>query len=415
MDVTYLDHVHLAGPFVELEPHWHGVPQDDGPPLGFNQRNHLAAVAASGRSTWIGGTVGIGGPDGAPAWSDTELADAVRSVVAGAPSLRRVASGDAHVPFPPDALTVVVGPVRPAPPVELAARIATACLPGAVPGVYAARAGTTLLFAVDHVHGDMLSIDLVLRRLWDALHGRSVAESDTTSPVPALVPGSDTALDPALDVALDVWRRFFTLTDGHVPAFPVQLSTGMTEPVHDVRPLTRAPAITGDLDRRAFATVLTALAEAVEPVTGSPEFATVIPVHTRGRRDDPRHNVVGWMVSNAPVVARAGDVETTAGWLRDAVTVAGLPLETMIQECRPVLPDGVVPMVSYMDFRHRGDPLPQARYISSTSPTDTAQLWFSRTRDGLAVRAKYPDTPVSRQVMGGVLDRLEAALHQGPK
>lgn len=404
MDVTYLDHVPLAGPFVELELQWAGAPSGPRVPLTFNQRNHLAAVAASGRSTWIGGTVDIGGPDGTPAWPDAELADAVHAVVVGAPSLRRVVSDDAHATFSPDALTVSVGQVRPVPTeVELADRIAGACLPGSVPGVYAARAGTTLLFAVDHVHGDMLSIDLALRRLWGAMHGRPVTEADT-EPAPA----SDSSA--ATEAALDAWKRFFTVTDGHVPAFPVQLSTAMTEPVHDVRPLAPAAALDGDLDHRTFAVILTTLAEAMEPVTGSPEFATVIPVHTRGRRDDPRHDVVGWMVSNAPVVARAGDTASTARWLRDAVTVSTLPLETMIQECRPTLPAGVVPMVSYMDFRHRGDPLPQARYISSTSPTDTAQLWFSRNRDGLAVRAKYPDTPEARQIMGGVLDRLSAAL-----
>ncbi|MGP5929910.1 hypothetical protein [Corynebacterium glyciniphilum] len=404
MDVTYLDYVPLPGPFVELELHWHGVPLEAGRPLSFNQRNHLTAVAASGRSTWIGGTVDIGGADGVPLWSDEDLAAAVRSVVAGAPSLCSVASGSAHVPFPSDAVTVTVGETRPEPPAEraLGERIAAACLPGAAPGIFAARAGTTLLFAVDHVHADMLSIDLVLRRLWDALHGRPVIESGADLLLPAVESDSG--------AALEVWGRFFRLTDGHVPAFPVQLCAGMADPVHDVRRLTRATGITGELDRRTFAVLLTSLAEALEPLTGSPEFATIVPVHTRGRQDDPRHHVVGWMVSNAPVVARAGDVASAAGWLRDAVTVAGLPLETMIQECRPVLPDGVVPMVSYMDFRHRGDPLPQARYISSTSPTDTAQLWFSRTRDGLAVRAKYPETPEARQIMGGVLDRLSAAL-----
>ncbi|MGO1963609.1 MAG: hypothetical protein ACTH2B_06975, partial [Corynebacterium sp.] len=59
MHVTYLDHVALTGPFTELRVDWRGEPGGTGAPLTFNQRNHLAAAAASGRSTWIGGTLPV--------------------------------------------------------------------------------------------------------------------------------------------------------------------------------------------------------------------------------------------------------------------------------------------------------------------------------------------------------------------
>ncbi|MDN6511631.1 MAG: hypothetical protein L0K56_13145, partial [Corynebacterium sp.] len=61
MHVTYLDHVALTGPFTELRVDWRGEPGGTGAPLTFNQRNHLAAAAASGR------TPGLRGPPPLPA------------------------------------------------------------------------------------------------------------------------------------------------------------------------------------------------------------------------------------------------------------------------------------------------------------------------------------------------------------
>lgn len=401
MEVTYLEHVPLTGPFTELELRWPDLPSGPRAPLTFNQRNHLAAAAASGRSTWIGGTVGV--PDGT---SPATVAGAVRAVVDGADALRTVARHDHQQAFTPGALTVTTGGPRPDVPgtAELEALMADRCRPGPVPGLFFALCGDVLLFGLDHFHADMLSVDLLQRRLHGELHGHG------REPAPSFLGTLTAPAQTAPDArALGIWRRFLGTTGNRIPAFPVELgATGAAPapPVHDVRGL-----LDGDgPERRSFAVVLTCLAEALEPVTGSAEFPTVIPVHTRGRRDDPRHGIVGWMVGNAPVIARAGDVDATAAWLRDAVTVAGLPLETMVRECSPELPAGAVPMVSYMDFRGLGDPVPQARYVSSTSPTDTVQLWFSRIRDGLSVRAKYPDTPEARQVMGGVLDRLSKAL-----
>ena len=406
MEVTYLENVPLDGPFTELELHWSGEPSGPRVPLTFNQRNHLAAVAASGRPTWIGGTLGI--PDGVPV---STVADAVRAVVGGADALCTVACGDDQRAFAADQLSVRPGQTRPDAPTvaELESLVARRCRPGRIPGLFFATCGTVLVFGIDHLHADMLSVALLHRRLHDALHGRALPGAprflDTlTAPRPA-----------PDDAAMEVWRRFLDTTGNRIPGFPVDLGVpgpapanpvAPVAPVHDVRRLLDG----ADLGRCSFAVVLTCLAEALEPLTGSSEFPTVIPVHTRGRRDDPRHRIVGWMVGNAPVIARAGDVETTAGWLRDAVTVAGLPLETMVSECAPVLPDGAVPMVSYMDLRRLGTPLPQARYVSATSPTDTVQFWFSRTVHGLDLRTKYPDTPEARQVMGGVLGGLERAL-----
>lgn len=412
MEVTYLDHIRLVGPLTEFALSWSGSPDNRGAPLTFNQRNHLAAADANGKSTWIAGMLDIGGPD---VWSDGDVESALHSVVASSSALRSVARDNSRHIFPADALTITVRMTSLAslPTMELDRLISARCQPGEVPGLFMARSGVTVIVAVDHFHADMLSIEMLLRRLWGALHTQPAkatagAMEDMQSSVLSDTP--EQTNPRTASKALSLWQKFFAVTDGSVPSFPVALASELTRPAHDVRLLRLADDISGDLDRRTFAVILTTLAEALEGITGSSEFATIIPVHTRGRRGDPRHGVIGWMVGNAPVVAHARGLDATHQWLRDAITVVHLPLETMMEQCSPELPPGVIPMVSYIDFRDRGEPLPRPRYISSTSPTDTVQLWFSRTGNGLAVRAKYPDTAVARRVMDQVLRDVEVGL-----
>lgn len=222
-----------------------------------------------------------------------------------------------------------------------------------------------------------------------------------------------------------MWRRFFARTGGRIPAAPVELldpvpvdgpssataASALPAPAHRVIDLVPADRMTGDLGERTFAVALTELARALEPETGRSELPVVIPVHTRGGRRSPLHDLVGWFVTNAPVIADARDVDATRAWLRDAVAVAGLPLERVFAEFAPDLPAGGIFMVSSVDFRARGPRIPGARYISATSPTATLQLWFSRTDDaGLSVRVRHPGTRRADEVVTRILERLRRGL-----
>ncbi|MEL4164658.1 hypothetical protein MTQ16_07355 [Corynebacterium bovis] len=356
--MTFLDLTDLAGPFTRLDVEWHGTP--DGPecPLSFNQVNHLAAFRATGRSTWIGGTLPVAGvePDA--------VADALRRVLARHEALRCV-------------------------PAEML--VGTPEGPGDAPSAGSA--------------GD----------------GEAPGPSGVT-PTPDRTHPDRTDADRR---ALDVWRRFFGRTGGRIPAAPVELldpvpvdgpssataASALPAPAHRVIDLVPADRMTGDLGERTFAVALTELARALEPETGRAELPVVIPVHTRGGRRSPLHDLVGWFVTNAPVIADARDVDATRAWLRDAVTVAGLPLERVFAEFTPDLPAGGIFMVSSVDFRARGPRIPGARYISATSPTDTLQLWFSRTDDaGLSVRVRHPGTRRADEVVTRILERLRRGL-----
>ena len=409
MKVTYLDHMELSGPYREFHLAWPELPDRDASPsdvaLTFNQRNHLAAFQSTGRSTWIGGMVRLPGD----VVTDGDVAALVRSLVDGADALRTVgtaASGRQRA-YPPGVLVVEPGESLEAPPADLGARIDRQCQPGPEPALFFARVGGSLVFATDHFHADMISVDLLADRVRGAAAGEigflETLEDDSATG-DASAGGGD---------ALAVWRRFFEVTGGGIPGFPVDLGVGPAgpvPPVHDVRRIVDAVDMTGDLESRTFAVLLSALADAMEPLTGTPEFPVIIPVHTRGPRSDPRRHTVGWMVSNAPVIARAGDPDATAAWLGDAVTVAGLPLETMVGSLRPALPEGTVPMVSYVDFRKQGPPEPETMYFSSVSPTDTVQFWFSRRSSGIDLRTKYPDTPQAREAVGRILSTLRSRV-----
>lgn len=414
MKVTYLEHMELSGPFREFRLEWPELTDGAVPPEpldfrpNFNQRNHLAAFRATGRSTWIGGTVRL--PDDLA--TDDDVAVLVRSLVDGADALRTVAgtgegtvtSPGRHRVLPSGVLRVIPGELRDDPPEDLGRRIDSRCLPGPAPALFFARAGDRLVFAADHFHADMMSVELLADRVRGAGPG-DVGFLETLADDEAEVASAGE------ETALDTWRRFFAVTGGRVPGFPVDLGvagTGPVTPVHDVRRVADAHEVTGDLGARTFAVLLSALAGAVEPFTGADGFPVLVPVHTRGRRTDPRRRTVGWMVSNAPVIAEADDPDATAGWLRDAVRVAELPLERMVDTLRPVLPRGAVPMVSYVDFRRPGSPEQDTTYFSSVSPTDTVQFWFSRRQSGIDLRTKYPDTPRAREVVGGILSTLRS-------
>ncbi|WJY76600.1 hypothetical protein CBOVI_00240 [Corynebacterium bovis DSM 20582 = CIP 54.80] len=512
MDVTFLDLTDLAGPFTRLDVEWHGTP--DGPecPLSFNQVNHLAAFRATGRSTWIGGTLPVAGvePDA--------VADALRRVLARHEALRCVpaemlvgtpddsgdggaagsagTAGDGGAAAPgaplqraygPGQVTVGVG----GPGRDLEAAMDAACVPGRVPGLFAGLVDGTLVVGVDHFHVDMLSVEIVLRELHgllgaggdggdgtdggdggdggegaegtDGADGASPAARADEPEVPSFTqvrsvgevaaaagaatpttPTSPSGGDPSTPTpdrthpdrthpdrtdadrrALDVWRRFFARTGGRIPAVPVELldpvpvdgpssataASALPAPAHRVIDLVPADRMTGDLGERTFAVALTELARALEPETGRAELPVVIPVHTRGGRRSPLHDLVGWFVTNAPVIADARDVDATRAWLRDAVAVAGLPLERVFAEFAPDLPAGGIFMVSSVDFRARGPRIPGARYISATSPTATLQLWFSRTDDaGLSVRVRHPGTRRADEVVTRILERLRRGL-----
>ncbi|MEL4162630.1 hypothetical protein [Corynebacterium bovis] len=491
--MTFLDLTDLAGPFTRLDVEWHGTP--DGPecPLSFNQVNHLAAFRATGRSTWIGGTLPVAGVEA------DAVADALRRVLARHEALRCVPGvirgPDEHLrghapqrlvarehpaqgaplqrAYGPGQVTVGVG----GPGRDLEAAMDAACVPGRVPGLFAGLVDGTLVVGVDHFHVDMLSVEIVLRELHgllgaggdgtdggegadgaDGAAGTSPAARADEPEVPSFTqvrtvgevaaaagaatpatPTSPSGGDPSTPTpdrtdsdrtdadrrALDVWRRFFARTGGRIPAAPVELldpvpvdgpssataASALPAPAHRDIDLVPADRMTGDLGERTFAVALTELARALEPETGRAELPVVIPVHTRGGRRSPLHDLVGWFVTNAPVIADARDVDATRAWLRDAVAVAGLPLERVFAEFTPDLPAGGIFMVSSVDFRARGPRIPGARYISATSPTATLQLWFSRTDDaGLSVRVRHPGTRRADEVVTRILERLRRGL-----
>ena len=69
-------------------------------------------------------------------------------------------------------------------------------------------------------------------------------------------------------------------------------------------------------------------------------------------------------------------------------------------------------MVSYLDYRRLGDPLPGARHISNSTTTDSVQMWFSRHHDGLDLRIRYPDTTTANATVDALVCSLAERLRR---
>lgn len=384
-------------------------------PVTFNQRNHIAHLQSTGRSVWIGAVIQHERLATLPA---PDLAALLHDLLATHDALRCVISTTAGNPvqllYPASALRVDVTPAatptpEPAPeeaealpnPVATARALEDAISahinPLVTPGVFAARTQDCLLLAIDHVHVDMLSIDILSRWITarlDAPHDgpREEPATPALSYADALAARAEkeaAAWDPTL--AQQQWGRFLELTGQKIPGFPADLGVVAQEPISPKHALITFP----DEDpahELGFAEVLEEMATA-----SGQQLRTLIPMHTRGKPGTPMHDVVGWFVGNAPVVAGAG--ESARDWLRLAIRGEALSIERVLTEFTPGFAEASLFMVSYLDFTKRAGSTDSAsstgrvHYISSTTAVDSVQLWFSRTASGLHCRVRYPDTP----------------------
>lgn len=423
MHVTTIDLVMLSGSFTELRTHWTGEPVRRQLAVTFNQANHLLGLAdPTSQGVWIAGTVDLG-TDSEPA--DAELvAHAVTRFLSEHEALRARFRFDPDTSAPyadvfgPNQVQVTTGPRHDVGSDDLATLLSRRCRSGDVPGVFFGLLDSTLIVGFDHAHCDALTVDLALRRIRELY-----LDPDThRSPGQRFFDRSE--LDGILSEKLAAtdgehprlpsWRRFFAATGNSIPTFPL--------PLGEIAPggapqCTRVVELLDDqsaqaLGRGAFAKILAQLAAAIAEQGGPQTLSTVIPVHTRGRSSSPWHQTAGWLVTNAPIRVRAGDVGGAARALKSALGLAAVPLDHVLQRCQPAMTTADIFMVSYLDYRRLGDPLPGARHISNSTTTDSVQMWFSRHHDGLDLRIRYPDTTTANATVDALVCSLSERLHR---
>ncbi len=423
MHVTTIDLVMLSGSLTELCTHWTGEPARRQLAVTFNQANHLLGLAdPTSQGVWIAGTVDLG--------TDTQPVDAGRAAHAVARFLSEHEALRARFRFDPQTCMPyadVFGPDQVQVTVEsrgdvgsddLAILLGERCRSGDVPGVLFGLLDATLVVGFDHAHCDALTVDLALRRVRELY-----LDPDTQrSPGQQFFDRSelDGILSEKLAAAagehprLPAWRRFFAANGNAIPTFPLPLGE---IPASGAPQCTRVVELLDDdaaqaLGRRAFAKILAQLAASIAEQGGPQTLSTVIPVHTRGRSSSPWHRTAGWLVTNAPVRVRAGDVGGAERALKSALGLASVPLDHVLRRCQPAMTTADIFMVSYLDYRRLGDPLPGARHISNSTTTDSLQMWFSRHHDGLDLRIRYPDTTTANATVDALVCSLSERLRR---
>ncbi|GAB07842.1 hypothetical protein GII30_21445 [Gordonia amarae] len=423
MHVTTIDLVMLSGAFTELCTHWTGEPVRRQLAVTFNQANHLLGLAdPTSQGVWIAGTVDLA--DDGEAVDTERAAHAVARFLTEHEALRARFQFDPQTSVPyadvfgPNQVRVTAEPRGDIGSADLATLLSARCRSGEVPGVFFGLLDSTLIVGFDHAHCDALTVDLALRRIRELY----LDPESRRSPGERFFDRSelDGILSEKLAAAegehprLPAWRRFFAATGNAIPTFPLPLGE---IPPGGAPQCTRVVELLDDtaadaLGRGAFAKILAQLAASIADQGGPQTLSTVIPVHTRGRSSSRWHQTAGWLVTNAPVRVRSGDTGGAQRALKSALGLAAVPLDHVLQRCQPAMTTADIFMVSYLDYRRLGDPLPGARHISNSTTTDSVQMWFSRHHDGLDLRIRYPDTTTANATVDALVLSLSERLRR---
>jgi hypothetical protein len=421
----------------EVEPgelvRWRAVPggaaNQSSAPVSENERFHLASLA-SGQPGWMALTLDF------PQRIDADLLrEVIGTVITRHDALRShyVRTGDGvtrllhpGVDVKEELRETVDGLSAKAFASRLTEYIGATCNPfEPMPHFLAAvtrPGGTTLICAFDHCYVDARSLAVVAAEICELVAGRGPAPAESGLDALRAIAECEASVTSD-DPRLGGWERFLTATGWTVPEFPLDLgiAPGDALPVHTmVRTLLSgddAATFSSTVHRRGARTypaVLTCAGMAISAAGGPDEVATVVPT---GSGAGP--GCVSWSVGNAPLLISATGDLFAAMYRNTRRLAAALPLaEIGLTPVYAAFGDRLRPgrsdvfMMSYVDYTRlpmpRGDVV--VRQISSQKPTDTAQWWFWRDRDGIHVRVRYPHTERAVAVLGDTLDTMQTLL-----
>ncbi|MFI8569197.1 condensation domain-containing protein [Rhodococcus sp. NPDC078407] len=290
---------------------------------------------------------------------------------------------------------------------------------------------STVLCAFDHVYVDAMSIAVVvdeLHTLYDAYRRSPSNPVVDLPPVGGFVEycsieAAEPPIDPT-DERMMQWSNFLVECGGTTPRFPFDLGVaeGETAPqattvddLLDASQTVEFEQLCARSGAGMFAGVVAAIAQAINGIGGPDQVPFLFPLHTRHRPQFSR--ALGWFTTNAPMtVSVHADLPSTMCAAHSAFRSA-LPLGTVpIPQVLANLGDAFtlsrqdVFMVSYIDYtkvdRHEQFDDSNAHHISNATVSDDAQFWVSRTRSGLALRSRFPDTAMARSVMTAFVGEL---------
>ncbi|ONK12095.1 condensation domain-containing protein [Streptomyces sp. MP131-18] len=303
------------------------------------------------------------------------------------------------------------------------------------------EARSTVHLAIDHCHTDGYSVLLVFQEL------RALYEAELSG-TPAKLPETGSyvdycTLDRERAALLDTdapevarWRSFFLA--GPPRTFPLELGiepgrTYPSVPVEmDLFDATEAEAFAQACKEHGAGFIgglHAAIGLAGHELGGRASYRGLTVVHTRNERRWLRSQ--GWFINLAPVeFPVAEDGESAASFSQvvghaqaafgEAQGLAGVS-PVRVVELTPGLTvqaddSAVLPMVSYMDFRHipGSKDWAEADCNALVGPNRSADvsLWINRLWDRVYLKTHYPDTPIARTTVPRFLTHLRATLRE---
>jgi len=412
-------------------------------PLTLNQRNHLAGAAVGAPTVWLAAAFDVDGPVDAYALGRAWRAFVGRHSSLQVESALRGGTPAAYRHDPGTLAWAVTEAGRPRTVEETRVRLHELlderCRPFGYPAFLPAAISrpdrSTIVLAMDHLHCDAYSLTVVVDEVAELYAAYAGGHDRPALPrAGCFVTSAEREHDHPVrvwhdDDRLRGWHDFLRARAFELPTFPLPLgvSPGERRPQATVVRRVADASVTERVSERArtqgastYAATLAVLAAALHESGGPERLDVLVPVGTRDDAADRR--AVGWFTTTVPLSV-AADVSDAGLAAAGAAVRAGVRLgEVPLDQVLDSLPAPLVQtradvfMVSWLDYRH----LPgaarmrerAAHHVSAATLADDLQLWLSRTDDGIAVRARFPETPEARQTVGDLLDRLGARLHE---
>ncbi|MCZ4275759.1 condensation domain-containing protein [Rhodococcoides yunnanense] len=233
--------------------------------------------------------------------------------------------------------------------------------------------------------------------------------------------------------AVVAWKEFLDDGDGEFPAFPLDIGQpnspttpqgGLSAWILDAERADALSVACRKTGNSLFAGLLAALAVAGAELSGTTEFRTISPVHTR---DQPQWvSSLGWFVGLCPLAFDLADADSFASIVAKASDqvnrtkpLARVPLDRVFK----ALGTSATPrfVVSFMDVRFA--PMADhwhewnARALRSKHYDHDVYLWINRTPRGLNIAARYPNTETAtanvHQYVGALRRILDEVVDTG--
>jgi hypothetical protein len=292
--------------------------------------------------------------------------------------------------------------------------------------------GFTVYLAFDHSNVDGYSIGQIAHEIHE-LYGAAIAGR------PAALPEAGSYVDFATserESADDVdhghdsvvrWGEFVETCEGQLPRFPLDLGvapgefpkqTGECEWLLDPAEADAFDAACKAAGGNFAAGVLAAASIVAYARGGHSVYRTVLPFHTRSELQ--WSTSLGWYIGLAPLevaTAEARDFEELIQMVRHGSRIAKPVAQVPFAKVCTLLDTVLRPlsMLSYIDARM----MPgagswdawNAHAFGKVAYGDEVYMWINRTREGVYLTCRYPDTEVARENVPDFIEHTRDVLH----